>query len=403
MHLATRILFLLPVFVLVSWAEAPTDLRRPAIERVSFTRAADGSSLVLRLHSSGQIPAYSEPRRVGPGEFEVQIFNTDVGHAIQKDTPIDPIARVDLAPNGSHVRLRITLEGAGAVAASAYRDRDTPDLLIAVSYQDVRPPVASRPSDQPHTPPTISSPGSNGAVSGERWRLDTIVIDPGHGGRDPGAVANGVREKEVTLAVSRKLGDLIERHLGVDVVYTRTTDRFVELRERGRIANERGGKLFISIHANSAPNRSAHGTETFILGPARTEAARRVMEKENQVVMLESDPDHYQRMNEEALIRQTLAQSAFIRKSEQLADEIEQHFSGNVGRNSRGVKQAGFYVLWNASMPAVLVELGFLTNAQEARFLASDQGQTYLARAIFEAVRAYKEEYERGLNLVTSE
>ena len=200
-----------------------------------------------------------------------------------------------------------------------------------------------------------------------------------------------------------KLGDYLESNLNVNVVYTRETDEFVELRNRGRIANEAGGKLFVSIHANSAPNRSAYGTETFFLGPYRTEAARRVMETENRVVLLESDPEHYDRLDEDALIRQTLAYSSYLRKSEELADLIERQFEERVGRNSRGVKQAPFYVLWSASMPSILVELGFLTNRDEARFLASDDGQTYLASAIFRAIRDFKEQYERGLNLITTD
>jgi N-acetylmuramoyl-L-alanine amidase len=400
MHLAIRSVLLLVPLLLVSWAPAVEDVSRPAVERISFARAADGTALVLRIHSSDRIPAYSEPRRVGSSQFEVMLFNTDIGSSFRTESTPDPISSVDLAASGSHTRLRINVNGSMAAGASAYRDRDTADLLIALEYDGRRPVATAEPPSTPTAPPRATNSGSAAA---ERWRLDTIVIDAGHGGRDPGAVAHGVREKDITLAVSRLLGQRIERELGIDVVYTRTDDRFIELRERGRIANEAGGKLFISIHANSAPNRHAHGTETFILGPARTEAARRVMEKENQVVRLESDPGHYERMTEDALIRQTLAQAAFIRKSEELADKIESRFSGSLGRTSRGVKQAGFYVLWNASMPAVLVELGFLTNQQEARFLASSQGQRYLADAIFEAVRAYKEEYDRGLNLVRSD
>jgi N-acetylmuramoyl-L-alanine amidase len=402
MLVVTRcLLFLLPFIFSVG---AAAEVVRPQLERVSFSHAASGSTLILRLHSSARIPAYSEPKRTSASEIEMVLFNTDVAEGLRHDAPQAPVRQLTLAPDGGHVRLRIDFGADGAVAATAYRDRDTPDLLIALEYRPTARPVAdAAPSTRESGEASPVANENGNLVAGERWRLDTIVIDAGHGGRDPGAVANGVREKDVTLAVAKELGRLVTENLGIDVVYTRTDDRFIELRERGRIANEKGGKLFVSIHANSAPNRSAAGTETFILGPARTEAARWVMEKENQVVMLESDPGHYQRMNEEALIRQTLAQSAFIRKSEQLADEIEQHFSGSLGRTSRGVKQAGFYVLWNASMPAVLIELGFLTNLHEARFLASEEGQRYLARAIFDAVSAYKHEYERGLNLVRSD
>lgn len=233
----------------------------------------------------------------------------------------------------------------------------------------------------------------------EKWTLDTIVIDAGHGGHDPGAVANGVREKDVNLAVALKLGSYLEKILKVNVVYTRTDDNFVELQERGHIANEAGAKLFISIHANSAPYSSkVTGTETYILGLHRTEKAAEVMERENSVVSLEANPDQYNDFYQNSILR-TLAISANLRMSEKLAGEIESQFSNRVHRKSRGVKQAGLIVLWAASMPAVLVEVGYLTNRFEAHYLNSEQGQDYLASAIFRAVRDFKYEYEKGLNL----
>ena len=213
---------------------------------------------------------------------------------------------------------------------------------------------------------------------------------------------SGVREKDVTLAVARKLGALFERHLDVQVVHTRQGDRAVSLRERGRIANAAGGKLFISLHANAARRRGAQGTETYFLGLHKGEAAREVMERENAVVRLDGDADPYKGFDEQALIRRALASSSFLRASERLAGAVERAFAERAGRPSRGVKQAGFYVLWGASMPAVLVELGFLTNPDEAAFLASERGQADLANAIFQAVRGFKETYyEKGLNLST--
>ncbi|MFO7315201.1 N-acetylmuramoyl-L-alanine amidase, partial [Rhodothermus marinus] len=133
------------------------------------------------------------------------------------------------------------------------------------------------------------------------------------------------------------------------------------------------------------------------LGLHKTEAARRVMERENSVVRLEDDPSQYEHFTEQELILMTLAQSAYLRKSEKLAMLVQEQFAERVGRVNRGVKQAGFYVLWSASMPAILVELGFLTNPQEAAFLKSKEGQAYMASAIFRAVRTFKEHYEREL------
>lgn len=373
---------------------------RPEVERVSIAEMADGRGYVLRLHTSGRIPAYSEPRRTSGTDLEMMLFNTALARGARKDSPSGPVASYGLNADGNHLKLQLSLQPNSPVMATVYRDRDTPDLLVALSLRSDARPVASNQRPSASTPER----GETARVSsGERWRLDKIVIDAGHGGKDAGAVANGVREKDIVLAVAKKLGQYIQDNLDMEVVYTRTDDRFIELRDRGRIANEAGAKLFVSIHANSARNRGAYGTETFFLGPSKTEAARRVMETENRVVEMESNPEHYEQMNEASLIRQTLAHSSYVRNSQELADIIEHQFSDRVGRQSRGVKQAPFYVLWSASMPAVLVELGFLTNPREAAFLASDQGQTYIASAIFRAVRQYKEQYERGLNLVRTE
>jgi N-acetylmuramoyl-L-alanine amidase len=363
----------------------------PAVERISLSERADGQGFVLRVHTTGQVHAFSEPREVSANEYEVTLFNTDLGRGFQNDPPRGPVQRLSTEPRSGHLVVRFHLDDT-AVDVAAYRDRGTTDVLVGITYRRNAPVAAG-----PRTGTGVTNPGLEDAR--ERWRLDTIVIDAGHGGRDPGAVANGLREKDITLAIALRVGRYIEDNLGVRVVYTRNTDRFVELRDRGRIANEAGGKLFVSIHANSARDRSAFGTETFFLGASRSEAAQRVMERENSVIRLESNPDHYAHYTDEALIRRVLTHSAYMRKSEQLAGMVESQFSERVGRRSRGVKQANFYVLWGASMPAILVELGFITNPAEAAFMGSEQGQTYLASAIFRAVRDFKEQYERGLDV----
>jgi len=185
-------------------------------------------------------------------------------------------------------------------------------------------------------------------------------------------------------------------------VYTRQDDRFLTLEGRGHLANQSGGKLFVSIHANSAADRRAKGTETFFLGLHKTDAARRVMERENDVVRLEEDASAYQQYDAMNSVMQTLTQSAYMRQSQALAESIEDQFENRAGRKSRGVKQAGFYVLYGASMPAVLVELGFLSNPGEAAFMSSNEGQAYLASAIFRAIRQYKSDYDEGLHLSAS-
>ena len=249
---------------------------------------------------------------------------------------------------------------------------------------------------------TIGAENGQTNTASSQWTLDTVVIDAGHGGWDEGAFGlGGTLEKDLALDLAKKLGKLLTENLSVKVVYTRTDDRFISLAERGRFANQAGGKLFLSIHANSSKYRSARGTETFFLGMHRSDSAKVVMERENEVVKLESDGDQYQKLTQASLAQQALAQSSFMRHSEMLAEAIQRQFREGAIRRDRGVKQAGFYVLFGASMPAVLIELGFLTNPYEEKFLASDAGQTTMANAIFRAVESFKLEYEKTLQIAS--
>jgi N-acetylmuramoyl-L-alanine amidase len=235
-----------------------------------------------------------------------------------------------------------------------------------------------------------------------KWKLDVIVLDAGHGGKDPGTIGVArTKEKDVTLGVALKLGKLIQRHLpGVKVIYTRTTDEFIELYRRGQIANQAGGKLFISLHCNSMPRKPhpAKGFEIYLLRPGKTEHALRIAERENEVVKLEEGYEQrYQQLNEENFILLTMAQSAYVRYSELFADMLQQEISERLELVNNGVKQAGFYVLVGASMPNVLVETGYLSNREEERFLRGAHGQQRVAEAIFSSVKRYKTEYERSL------
>lgn len=387
---------------------------RPSVERVSFSERTDGLGYVIRFHLDGPVNAYSEPMRIGGNRLELILFNTILSETYEPSQVDGPIAGYSEIRSGGHLVFRFELERKTPVSISVYRDRSSHDLLLGLTYESESfRPLASKDTGGSVPIRSASLRDSNGSgtadagtsspasAEGRRWMLDTIVIDPGHGGRDAGAVANGLREKDITLAVAKKLGDYIREHLGIRVLYTREDDRFIELKDRGRLANSSGGKLFLSIHVNAASNSRAHGTETYFLGSHRSEAARSTMERENSVVQLESDPDQYRQMDAESLIRMELTQSAYMRKSEELSSLIEQQFADRIGRTSRGVKQAGFYVLWGASMPAVLVELGFLTNKTEAAFLRSENGQAYMASAIFRAVREYKLQYEKGLSLLS--
>jgi len=236
----------------------------------------------------------------------------------------------------------------------------------------------------------------------KKWKLDVIVLDAGHGGNDPGTLGTiGTREKDITLGIVLKLGKLIAEKLPeVKVVYTRKTDRFVELYRRGQIANENQGKLFISIHCNSLEQKpsATNGFEIYLLRPGKTDDAIKIAQKENAVVRLEQDfQNRYQDITDENFIILTMAQSAYVRQSEQFASFLEEEMGKKLSEAGHGVKQAGFYVLVGASMPNVLVETGYLSNRKDEMFLRSPSGQQVVAESILNAIRTYKEAYEKTL------
>jgi N-acetylmuramoyl-L-alanine amidase len=232
------------------------------------------------------------------------------------------------------------------------------------------------------------------------YRIRRIVIDPGHGGRDPGAVGLRSKEKDIVLAISLKLGNYINEYLpDVEVLYTRTTDEFIELHRRAEIANKNNADLFISIHANANTNKSVRGTDTFVLGQGRTKENLEVAMKENAAILLE---DNYNEQYEgfdpnssESYIIFSFMQSAFVGHSLNFASHVQNQFRERVGRIDRGVRQAGFLVLWQTTMPSALIEVGFISNADEERYLMSEEGQTYIASAIFRAFRDYKVSIEK--------
>jgi N-acetylmuramoyl-L-alanine amidase len=374
------------------------------VEDVMFTARSDGGGYVVRVRTPDTVQAYGMPRSAGTHRIEWVLYNTALADSYRKSAPPGPVQEYTATTQNGHLILRFQLDPEQPVTAEAYRDGASNDLLLNLAYTDAGSgAVASAESGSQSSgivqQVSTGAQGSEGAskAARERWKLDTVVIDPGHGGKDPGAVANGLHEKDIVLDVAHKLGNYVENRLGVNVVFTRKDDRFIPLEERGHMANKAGAKLFISLHVNAARAHAAHGTETYFLGPSKSEAAEKVMERENSVIKYEENTEKYEDYDEQALVRQTLTQSAYMRQSEKLASLVQTQFEDRVRRDNRGVHQAGFYVLWSASMPSVLVELGFLTNPREARFLNSERGQTLLASGVFRAIREYKEVYEKGI------
>ena len=229
--------------------------------------------------------------------------------------------------------------------------------------------------------------------------LSVVVIDPGHGGKDPGAVGKTAKEKDIVLSVALKLGNLIKKNYpNVKVLYTRDKDVFVELSERANVANRNNADLFISIHVNSVDgNTSSHGTETFVMGLHKNDANLAVAKRENSVILQEdnysSKYDGFDPNDPESNIIFSLFQNAYSDQSLLLAASIEDEFK-TLKRYDRGVKQAGFLVLWKTAMPSILTELGFISNPEEEKYLKSDAGQTELAISIYNAFAKYKSQYD---------
>ena len=242
------------------------------------------------------------------------------------------------------------------------------------------------------------------------FKITTVVIDAGHGGKDPGCSAGSYKEKDIALKIALKVGRYIEENLkDVRVVYTRKDDRFIELWERASIANRNNAHAFISVHVNANPVTSVYGTETYTMGThvvaknldARKEEQEIVAEtiqRENEVILeedaFEDNYDGYDPSDPATHILFELFQGEYMEQSLALASKIQNQFETKAKRRNRGVKQAGFVVLWKTTMPAVLVETGYLSNSTERAYLASDNGQTYLASGIYRAFKEYKEEME---------
>ncbi len=231
-------------------------------------------------------------------------------------------------------------------------------------------------------------------------KITTVVIDPGHGGRDPGAIGRRAKEKDIVLEVALKTGAYIEKYLpDVNVIYTRTRDEFIELHRRATIANQNQADVFISIHCNATRSAGVHGSETFVMGDHRSQANLEVAQLENAAILLEDNAEEeyggFDPNSPEAYIAFTLYQSENKNQSLRLAQKVQEQFTTRVGRRDRSVQQAGFLVLYRTTMPSILVELGFLTNPVEEEFLMSEQGKVYMASALFRAFRDYKVEFEQ--------
>jgi N-acetylmuramoyl-L-alanine amidase len=224
-----------------------------------------------------------------------------------------------------------------------------------------------------------------------------IILDAGHGGKDPGNSYNGFVEKEIALKTTLKVERYLQRDSDIKVIYTRKKDVFIELRERPKVANSIDANLFISIHCNSVSNPTPYGTETFVMGLARSNTNFEIAKNENSVILLEKNYkksyNGFDPNKPETLIGLKIMQEEYLNRSISLASKIEKNFTHKLNRKSRGIKQTPLWVLDAAYMPSVLIELGFLSNKEEGIYLNSETGQDQMAEAIATAIISYKKQY----------
>jgi len=309
----------------------------------------------------------------------------------------NPFVRV----NDTHVQLRVNPEewdgsvwlpisGLEALFPTSL-EHDEAGGVLKVRMGEPEPEVT------PETAPT-----ETGAKPSGGWELGTVIIDPGHGGKDTGARGlNGLLEKDVTLDIAKRAAAVLRRQ-GVDTRLTREDDRFLPLKARTEFANSNGGDLFVSIHANSFHDPLIGGLECYFLSPARTDRAIAAAEKENSVVQLETQDHGYQDLTEENHILLTMATAQYMQDSERWAGVTLDQAAGSTGLHVRGVDQAGFYVLMGASMPAILFECGFITNANDARIMGTERGRQRLGESVAESVLAMKRTMEAAAQSTTT-
>jgi len=238
----------------------------------------------------------------------------------------------------------------------------------------------------------------------QSYKISRVVIDAGHGGHDPGCIGSKTKEKDVTLSIALKLGGLIKKNFPeVKVVYTRNTDVFVELFKRAQIANESKADLFISIHCNANPSKNPYGVETYVMGLHKSQANLEVAQKENASILMEdsylNNYDGFDPASTEAYIIFSLYQNAYLDQSLSLATKVQAQMKEKVGMFDRGVKQAGFLVLYKTAMPSILIETGFLSNTKDEIFLCTVKGQESIASGIYKAFKTYKNELEGNTTL----
>ena len=393
-------------------------------ERISKADRSDGQGYVVRFHFTQPVDSFNV---IQPATdlIQVQLYaqNIDTSGIDIPDTP-GKIQEIRVYELSDSFGIDIYLAQEVFVTSKIYADGASNDVLLNMSKTDEHSAIVFSQQFLAKTwyediesafeistvPVPVVQASDNGySQIADKLKFDTIVIDAGHGGTDPGNIGyKGTYEKKVTLAIALKLGAYIEEYMpDVKVIYTRDEDENIlpnasileELMERGNIANRAGADLFVSIHADAWKLSSVSGSSVFFLGLNRSNKSLEVMKKES---LLLHEHGVIENFTEEDLLMYELANSGKIATSERIAYMIEDQLKNRAQRKSRGVKQMGLVVLYQATMPGILVETGFLTNPSEHRFLTSEYGQKIIASAVFRAIRDYRDEFEQSLELSNS-
>ena len=337
----------------------------------NFNIVNKNNGILIQLNSKSKFSIQDiATSQSNAGWFNVTILNCELDSIQLKEIPLKyPVKKIEVVQSEESSQLSFLIDS----------EIESTDIEIQNNIIDIMLRTA------------IDSNANKITEIRKKWLIDTIVLDPGHGGKDPGAIGyNNLKEKTVTLDIAKKLGKMIERKLGINVIYTRETDVFVPLWKRTKLANQVDGKLFISIHANaSAKNKSVYGFETFLLRTGKIDDAVDVAERENSVIQMEQQTHQYTNFKDENYILASITQNSFMKESEKFAVLVQKHLKNSINSKDRGVKQAGFHVLVGASMPNVLIEVGFLSNKQESKKLEKAKYRKVLANAIFKAIEEF--------------
>ena len=385
-----------------------------SLSRISTVDRSDGKGAVIRYHFSQAVDSF-EVIQPAPDLVQMILYGDIDTTGIRMPGYGEKVNQVILYKQDHGFGVDIYLGQDYAYIADAYPDQNGAHLLVGLTETDYNELDAYsqqflaktwyenfEPEELPD-PVTVIDSGTTITDTynpvRDKLKFDKIVIDAGHGGHDPGNLGykRSAQEKDVVLSIALKLGSYIEENLpGVEVIYTRKTDEFVDLWERGSIANRAEADLFVSIHADAWTQPSVRGASVFFLGLDRSDRSFEVMKEENQIY---ADHQVVEDLSEEDLIVYELAHSGNIANSERIAYMVEDQLKNRAQRKSRGVRQKGLVVLYQSTMPAILVETGFLTNPAEKRYLTSDWGQSLIASAIYRAIKQYKKEQDESYSL----